>query len=153
MRRKSIRLPEFDYSQPGAYFVTICCRDKTPVFDNKLFATEAWRYLKNQFITNDGDIDAVVLLPDHIHFILRFIERSEQTLGKRVKEIKIGIWLSIRNAGFDGKRMWQRNYYEHIIRHEKDWYEKVNYMRNTPVNKGLVESVDEWEYFWVSSQE
>jgi putative transposase len=128
--------------------VTICCREKNPVFENQAYATKAWDYLKKQLKINDGDLSAIVLLPDHLHIIIDFFEGNNQPLGVRISEIKKRITWAIRKAGWQGKRLWQKNYYEHIIRNEKDWYEKVNYMRNNPVMKGLVEEADEWRYWW-----
>ena len=148
LRHKSIRIPEFDYSTLGSYFVTICCQDKQPVFKESKYAEAAWSYLVGQFQVNKGDIVAAVLLPDHLHIIVQFQERNRRTLGERVSEIKKKTWVAIHTAGWQGKRLWQRNYYEHIIRNEKDWYEKVNYMRNNPVMKGLAEEADEWRYWW-----
>ncbi|NQU06472.1 MAG: transposase [Calditrichaeota bacterium] len=147
-RRKSPRLPDYDYSQPGSYSITICCRDKQPVFENVMYANAAWNYLEKHFQINDGDIVAAVLLYDHLHLMIGFNEGNEATLGERIKQIKVGIWLVIRSIGFNGKRMWQKNYYEHIIRNDRDWIEKVNYMRENPMRSGLINESEKWRYLW-----
>ncbi|MDP8238517.1 MAG: transposase [Candidatus Hatepunaea meridiana] len=148
IRRKSLRLPDYDYSQRGAYFVTICCRDKQKIFRNERYADTAWDYIRKYFQIESGDITVAVLLHDHLHLMIEFNEGNKITLGERVKQIKIGIWLAIRGVGFNGKRMWQKNYYEHIIRHERDWIEKVNYMQKNPITKGLINETGKWKYLW-----
>ena len=42
--------------------------------------------------------------------------------------------------------IWQERFYEHIIRDEKDWLEKMEYIKYNPLKYGLVENIDDWEY-------
>jgi REP element-mobilizing transposase RayT len=78
-RRRSIRLPGYDYSQPGAYFVTVCTRDRECVLgevvegevrlneDGRAVA-EAWKWLGRQY--SYVELDEWVIMPDHLHGIL-----------------------------------------------------------------------------------
>lgn len=84
-----------------------------------------------------------IIMPNHIHFIIELTERADtgpaptigeiicsfktRTTGHAIKEIKKGNLLP-----FD-KRFWQRNYYEHIIRNEKEYYKIVEYIQNNPL--------------------
>lgn len=84
-----------------------------------------------------------VIMPNHIHGILEICERADMESAPTVNEIiqtfkrhttieyikgvKKGIYQS-----FD-KRIWQRNYYEHVIRNEKEYYKIVEYIRNNPL--------------------
>lgn len=77
--RRSIRLKGYDYSQPGAYFITICTRDRSPVLahiiDGEIHLSEIgkivkeqWHNLKNRF--PNVEIDEFVVMPNHIHGII-----------------------------------------------------------------------------------
>ena len=84
-----------------------------------------------------------IIMPNHIHFIIELTEGADtgpaptigeivcsfktRTTGHAIKEIKKGNLLP-----FD-KRFWQRNYYEHIIRNEKEYYKIVEYIENNPL--------------------
>jgi REP element-mobilizing transposase RayT len=83
--RKSIRLPEFDYSTPGAYFITICARERELLFEQfpRLLeiVMEQWSCIPHRFPR--VDLDAFVVMPNHIHGILL------------VKEIAVGATLAV----------------------------------------------------------
>ena len=78
-------------------------------------------------------------MPDHIHFLLQIKYKDRITVPEFMKEFKsrstIEVIKKIRSGeveSFD-KRFWQRNYYEHIIRNEADYYEKKRYIINNPL--------------------
>lgn len=146
--KKSFRLRDYDYSQQGMYFVTICCRDRIPVFADDSIAKAGWEYLEQFFSSNNGYIAGVVILHDHIHIIIEIREKSERNLGKIIMDLKLGLWRTMRRAGLKDKKIWQKNYYEHVIRNNDDLVEKLNYMRNNPIKAGYVERFEEWSYYW-----
>ena len=70
-RRRSIRLKGYDYALPGAYFVTICTRDRRCVLDNPVIRgiiTDVWYALPRWFPT--VDLDSFVIMPNHVHMVL-----------------------------------------------------------------------------------
>ncbi len=78
-KRKSIRLKEFDYSQPGAYFVTICTRDREHIFGeivdgemrlnaNGQIVEECWETLPSHY--PNMELDAFIVMPNHVHGII-----------------------------------------------------------------------------------
>lgn len=72
--RKSIRLKEYDYSQPGYYFVTICAHDRQVLFENKFvikMIEKWWNALPTKF--PNVQIDEFIVMPDHIHGIINII--------------------------------------------------------------------------------
>ncbi len=90
--RKSIRVREYDYSSPGAYFVTICVQHRRPVLakihrsENVLtqsgrITEAAWHDLPNRF--NWLDLDAFVVMPNHIHGIMVINPRSQDVPAER----------------------------------------------------------------------
>jgi len=78
-RRRSLRLQGYDYSQPGAYFVTICTRNRLSIFGrvdqgkmqlnkNGIIATRKWEQLDERF--PEIEIDEFIVMPDHMHGIV-----------------------------------------------------------------------------------
>ena len=183
-RRRSLRLQGYDYAQPGAYFVTICTQHRRCLFgkvtDETMrlnaageLAAAMWNALPNRFA--QIDLDAFVVMPNHIHGILiisddvvgaplvgardaRAATRAAPTVGARDARaatraaptvgVVVGAFKSafaveyIRGAkkgrwtAFD-RRVWQRNYYEHVIRNEPDL---------TRVRRYIVENPLQWAF-------
>ena len=149
--RRSIRLKGFDYSQQGAYFVTICAWRRLPVFgqivgdemranDLGRMAEQWWAKLPSRF--SGVEVDEHVIMPNHFHGVILVTtspgladvatERNGRphgaapTLGAIVRWFKTmttneylrglreGRWRSLL------RRLWQRNYYERIVRDEDE---------------------------------
>jgi putative transposase len=130
--RRSIRLRDYDYSQAGAYFVTICTHDRQCVFGDivdgqmQLNAcgqqVEAvWHALPERF--PGVELDEYVMMPNHVHGIISLGGKGAMnrapTLGEVVRAFKALTARSVRLSGLLGFA-WQRNYHEHIIRNEED---------------------------------
>ncbi len=164
-RRRSIRLPGYDYSQAGAYFVTVCTRNRECLFvdvgDAEIRLNECgriiagcWQDIPLHFA--DARLDAFLTMPNHLHGIIvigdgdvgamhfskvrkmhRPYERPRGTvpasLGAIVQNFKSVSTRKI-NAARDtpGATIWQRNYYEHIIRNEREWSMIAQYIRDNP---------------------
>ncbi len=153
-RRRSIRLPGYDYSQPGAYFVTICVRDRRCVLgdivDGKIHMNplgrtvdETWRWLARRY--THLDLDQWVVMPNHLHGIIiltndcRGGSRTAPTMIKRKPLGQlIGAFKTVstkrinKMRGTPGARMWQRNYYEHIIRNDDELDQIRQYIIDNP---------------------
>lgn len=167
--RRSIRLRNYDYSQPGAYFVTICTYQKQPWFGeikngqmylNQLGKIVADEWLKTCKIRPNFQLDEWVIMPNHFHVIVIINDYSgdDQSLGARDAPLDLGARdappqqkpnsLSSCIAGFKSavtKRInllrqntdtpiWQRNYYESILRDEKYLAVVREYIINNPKN-------------------
>ena len=148
-KRKAIRLKDYDYSQNGAYFVTICSGKKEHIFGQVVGAghpagpctqlSYAGKIV-DKYIHSIPDIykgvymDAYVVMPNHVHLLLR-IDKSygpagcpapTTDLSKIISAVKS---LSSREAG---KKLWQRSFYEHICRDYRDYLEIWNYIDTNP---------------------
>jgi REP element-mobilizing transposase RayT len=167
--RRSIRLRNYDYSQPGAYFVTICTYQKQSWFGeikngqiylNQLGKIVADEWLKTCKIRPNFKLDEWVIMPNHFHGIVIINDYSgdDQSLGARDAPLDLGARdaplqqkpnsLSSCIAGFKSavtKRInllrqntdtpiWQRNYYESILRDEKYLAVVREYIINNPKN-------------------
>jgi len=130
------------------YFVTLCLRDRLPLLSDKKVSEATWNYLKSLFEPKGNWIIGAVFLHDHVHLIIELKKDSNLTLGKTVMDLKLGLWRAMRRAGIKEEKIWQKNYFEHVIRNNDDLVEKLRYMRGNPVKAGLVEKVEDWQYYW-----
>ncbi len=146
-RRKPLRLRHHDYSKSASYFVTVCCHDREPllgsVIDARVEMTAAgrlleaaWHECSERWSTST---DGFVVMPDHWHGILHFETTNSQetprrrTLGRVVGGIKALAARRINlNRGTEGAPVWQRGYYEHVLRGEADLDRARRYILENP---------------------
>lgn len=165
--RRSIRLKGYDYTQPGGYFVTTCTQDRACLFgevvDGKMRLNEAGRMVQAVWeeipVHYAGvAIDAFVVMPNHIHGIVVLVGAtpcgrplSGQAQGPaptislpdvvhRFKTMTTKHYADgVKQAGwspFPGQ-LWQRNYYEHIIRDEDSLNRIRQYITDNPAQWAL----------------
>jgi REP element-mobilizing transposase RayT len=152
--RRSIRLKGYDYSQAGAYFVTICTQNRECLFgdvlNGEMVLNDAGKIVADEWmrtgeIRDEIELDEWVVMPNHFHGIV-MIRRGDRPVaptlpGPRPKSI--GSLMSgfksavtkrindIRNS--PGAKIWQRNYYEHIICNENELNSIREYIVNNPL--------------------
>ena len=139
--RRSIRIKEYDYSQEGIYFITICCKNRGNILGNineaKVELNQFGQILHKELISfntrySNSNILKYVVMPDHIHFVIQLKSNNTKTIGDIIKTYK-----SITNKKINkiiSMEVWQRNYYEHIVRNEKELYNIYEYIENNPIN-------------------
>mgnify|MGYP003795549223 FL=1 len=160
--RRSIRMKGYDYSQPGAYFITICTHQNHALFgkivDGEMQLNNLGRVV--QFTWDDlvNHVDNIelgpfMIMPNHIHGIIQIIEpnvgagsepartepapkssSSQTSLPEIVRQFKTFSARRIntlRNS--TDKPVWQRNYYEHIIRNDQSFQKIGEYILTNPV--------------------
>lgn len=153
-KRKQIRLMNYDYSQNGYYFVTVCTHNRQNLFWESVGADIIRPNLSKYGKIVDAAINATplhypnikideyVIMPDHIHLILkissddkngRMISAPTKTIMTVVGQMKR--WVS-KEIGFS---VWQKSYFEHVIRDENDYIEKAQYILNNPLKWELEE--------------
>ena len=153
-RRRSIRLPAYDYAQTGAYFVTVVCKDRALLFEDPRFyavVKEVWLWLADQY--ESVYLDEYVVMPNHLHGIIlirntrRGGSRTAPTEGSQGKPLGrlVGAFKTVSTKrindirGTPGLPVWQRNYYEHVIRNEEEMNRVRQYIIDNPVH---------WEQDW-----
>ncbi len=158
-RRKSLRLGGYDYSQPGAYFVTICTFKSRnllgEVHNREMFLNDAGRIVERNWLEIPehfliADLDSFIVMPNHIHGILVLIDVGRGTacrapterFGKPIPDSLPTIIRSFKAAATrrlnifkntPGDTLWQRNYYEHIIRSEESLNRIRKYIVENPL--------------------
>lgn len=146
--RHSIRLRDYDYSQIGAYFITICTHDRNCLFgniiDDKMLLNEFGmlvhgEWIKSAQIRMEIKIDEFIVMPNHIHGIVIIDRKGDRPVAPTIGSL-IGGFKSTATKQINEIRkmprvpVWQRNYYEHIIRNEKSLYNIREYIVNNPLN-------------------
>ena len=125
-KRRNIRLKPYDYSTDGHYFVTICVHQRKPIIDKyKEIVESVLRELPGRF--SGLSIDYHVLMASHVHFIF-VLQGAEVPLWEVVRTFKA---LVSRRIG--AKNLWQRGYYEHVVRNEKALLKIREYIQNNPL--------------------
>ena len=136
------------------YFITIVTYERNPILiDNIALLRKSFADVKMKF---DFEIDAIVVLPDHFHMILKVDE--PQAYSKIVSSIKRyfskhcdpkfyeHLAQSHSRTKQNYKPVWQKRFYEHTIRDEKDYKTRLDYIHFNPIKHGYVEVVKDWEY-------
>jgi REP element-mobilizing transposase RayT len=170
--RRSTRLKGYDYTQAGAYFVTLCTQGRECLFGavvaggmilNELgqIVYEEWK--RSSEIRREIELDEFVVMPNHMHGVIWILEsddvragdvrahgrasdvradgrppqspqRAPKSLGSFVAGFKSAVTKRINEQrGTPGVPVWQRNYYEHIIRNDADLRRIREYIVNNPL--------------------
>ncbi len=144
--RRSIRLKGYDYSQPNAYFVTVVTYAKEPllgqVIDGEMHLSTAGKILHYVWIDlplhyPNVCLDSFCIMPDHFHAIIRLIEiygvEKNPPLSEIVRALKTFSAKRINALRkTPGQPVWQRDYYEHIIRDIDEWQQIQAYIVENP---------------------
>ena len=132
-RRKPLRLREFDYTSRRPYFVTVCTHDRKPLFaDHRMGAAMLDCILEGARDTAFAVL-AVCIMPDHWHALVMPL-RSDNTLGDMVRSAKGKATAQLRALGATG-RIWQRQFYDHVVRSEENLRQEADYIVNNPVDR------------------
>ena len=149
-KRKPNRLDYYDYSQNGAYFITICVKDMKQILAKITLEeivganivrpaalTEIGKTVDIAInnipnIYQDVFIDNYVIMPNHIHLII-LIDGDGRTMfaptiSRIIKQLKEYV---TKQIGFP---LWQRSFHDHIIRNEKDYSRIYQYIENNPLS-------------------
>lgn len=147
-QRKPNRLKEYDYSTPGAYFITICTKNRENIFWENVGASIARpedivltaqgcvadRAIKNipKHYSNIT-VDHYVVMPNHIHLLLQIHTDHD---GACIHMPSISIVVQ-QMKGYITKQLgysvWQKLYHDHVVRGEKDYRKIWEYIENNPV--------------------
>ena len=146
-QRRPNRLLRYDYSQNGAYFVTVCTQDRKKILsrivgDDAHIVPSPHGQILEKYIRNVPEIEKYVIMPDHIHMIIRLDDgtvvermtaegqsaenRSVNRISQIVRSIKT---LTTKEIGVS---IFQRSYYDHVIRDQCDYNECWEYIENNP---------------------
>ena len=157
-RRKSIRLKDYDYSQPGAYFITICIHKKQcilgEVTDDGMKLSRFGEVVKTEWlktfeIRKNLILDEYIVMFNHFHGIIivdgrgtlqraptfeKFGRPISNSVPTIVRLFKSATTNQVNQLHHTPRRpFWQRNYFEHIIRNEDELNKIREYIQNNPL--------------------
>ena len=146
--RKANRLENYDYSQPGYYYVTVCTEDRKPILGYVTKSDEAHQssviLYQTGIVTEDAiraiptvypgvRVEKYVIMPNHFHMILSFSETGQPlpNLSQVVQQTKRRVSMAL------GKPIWQAHYYDRVIRGDADFQAVWTYIDNNPTKWSL----------------
>ena len=156
-KRKNMRLKNYDYNSPGAYFITICTENRKNIL-SKIVGTGVLDGPQN-VLTDYGkiadkcidqlnnyydylNVDKYVIMPNHIHILLQIKYEKIGPSGTPVPTNEkqnsavsqfVSTFKRFSNKEY-GKNIWQRRSYDHVVRNDKDYKEIWEYIENNPIN-------------------
>ena len=145
--RKSNRLADFDYGQPGAYFITVCTKDRNCILSTIVGADDhigpcvvltQIGVVVDKYTKSIPGIGEYVIMPNHVHMILHISSAdilhgpmwSSAPTNASVPSL-IKTWKTLITKEL-GHSIWQRSYYDHVIRDERDYLMRVQYISENP---------------------
>ena len=163
-KRRSIRLLDYDYGREGAYFVTLCVHDRGCLFGeivdgamqlNECGALVASEWSRTTAIRPQVVLDEFVVMPNHFHAVIAIadsrrgvlpyarpsFDRRRGALAAIVRGFKSATTKTINSMRKSpGAPVWQRNYYEHVVRNDEELQRIREYIMNNPLQWSL-----DWE--------
>ena len=134
-----------------SYFITVVTHRREHILiDNIELLRDSFRETKRYY---EYDIDAIVILPDHFHMIIRpkittqypkIIRAIKYNFSKRYNSDDVEQSTSRYRRGM--RAVWQKRYYEHTIRDEEDYSRCLDYICINPIKHEYVSDTDDWEY-------
>ena len=163
--RRSIRLTGYDYTRPGEYFITLCVQNRECLFgeilDGEMRLNAFGRvvhdeWLQTAVIRPEITLDAFVVMPDHLHAVWQ-LPPNDKDFSLRWSIIKqhvtrdCTIWLPQQDISTSREKrgeggLWQRRFWEHLIRDEADFSRHLDYIHYNPVKHGYVANTGDWPY-------
>lgn len=151
-KRKSNRIKGYDYSQNGVYFITVCTRDRENLLSeitvgdgvldvpqNKL--TEYGKIVNKYILQASGNsdlfVEEYVIMPNHIHLLIRVsnqngTSRAPSPTANALIPMYISTLKRFCNRDI-GRNIWQRSFYDHIVRNEDDYLNICEYIETNPL--------------------
>ena len=146
--RKSLRLEGFDYSSQNYYFVTICTAGRRKILSKITVGADIIRPQTQVILTPHGKIvadalenipkiypsvrvDKSVIMPNHLHLLLSFSQLDGRIISAPTLSVVVGQmkrWCS-KQVGYP---IWQKSFYDHIIRSREDYEDTWIYIENNP---------------------
>lgn len=160
LSRKSIRLPEYDYSLAGMYFITVSSHQMRPIFgsinNHSISLSKIGKIVKAEWertalLRPYVKLDDYVIMPNHFHGIIALNHRTDTARRVHTKEefsspakgsiptiiraFKSAVTKAVHQAGLlVGEPVWRQRFYEHVIRNEKDLERIREYIIRNPEN-------------------
>ena len=143
--RKPNRLPTYDYSTPGAYFLTLCTKDKQCILGKivgggaldapRIRLTNAGTVVEKYIVSGNRmpgvTVDKFVVMPNHVHLIL-ILEDGTTKLPDVIGQYKSAVTRQLRKMGWN-QPVWQTSFHDHVIRDQMGYERIWTYIDTNPI--------------------
>ena len=155
--RKATRLPEYDYSSAGAYFVTICTKNRRwllskivgAIHESPLVELTQYGRIVDTIVESLPErcgikLDKYVIMPNHIHLLISIESKfsdgairesplqKRSTISKAIGYLKMNASKEIHKYGYT-EQIWQRGFYDHVVRNDEDYDAIWQYIDENPI--------------------
>jgi putative transposase len=125
------------------YFVTCCTQERRSILANDRVHAAFVEFAARAQTTHNVAVGRYVIMPDHIHFFVAGDPNFK--LGAWVGTLKRIVAERVTSRQ-PAAPVWQRGFFDHVLRSSESYSEKWNYVRDNPVRAGLVKKADDWPY-------
>jgi len=134
------------YVKGGCYFFTVVTGQRHKIFADAAAVSLLRQAFKRVMLKQTFELEAMVLLPDHLHCIMR-LPPGDQDYSGRWREIKKYVTRRIQETGHaSSTKVWQSRFWEHLIRDDEDWRRHMDYIHYNPVKHGHVSVPLDWPH-------
>src|SRR5579859_2206383 len=140
---KNIRLPRDRYIGKNWFFVTICCAHRRKLFTASTFCNWLLNIVQREAAAHSFAVHAYCLMPDHVHLLLEGLQ-SSSNLRQLIKTLK-----TKTSTPFERKTrqpLWQKKFYDHILRHKDSPDDVPWYIWTNPVRAALCRRPEEYPF-------
>lgn len=147
-KNRSLRLKGFDYSDPNYdYFITITTQDKKSYFKNPKIAEMTLEILFDIFKKRfTAKLYVYCLMPDHLQCLMSPSDKIKVTVSRIFQAFKSLSTNEIRKKFGIKEKIWQRGFYDCIVRNYDDFIRITEYILSDPKRSGLVDNADDYPY-------
>jgi REP element-mobilizing transposase RayT len=136
------RLPRLFPSNP-VFFVTLCTYRRRKVLATAVVHTSFIQFAERAYAKHNIAVGCYVIMPEHLHL---FVTGSDAfQLGRWIGILKQALAKSIVSKTIP-EPLWQRGFFDHVLRSDESYGQKWNYVLDNPVRAGLVAKADDWPY-------
>ena len=137
------------------YYITTCTHQRKPILANDNVAQILIEEWSNALENHGWMVGCYVIMPDHVHFFCSFSDKladcNKKDLSSFMQQWKQWTSKRILRDTHDNRTkllppIWQKEYFDHLLRSEESYNQKWEYVRQNPVRKNLVQKADDWRW-------
>jgi putative transposase len=138
-----LRRLDWLYTDCPIYYLTLCTQNRKRSLANAAIHQEFVKF-SEQAASHHVLVGVFMIMPDHLHLFAAFSPESP-ALWKWVKSLRGDLSSLLRENEGEGTH-WEKDFFDHVMRSEESYWQKVEYVRQNPVRAGLVKRSEDWSY-------
>jgi putative transposase len=144
--RRRMHLSGFDYTDRShVYFLTLCTDDKRPLFKDAEIARLIIDEMELRRNHDEIILFCFCIMPDHVHMMLSLSKGYQKSLINWVSAFKRHSARAVKKS-YGIEQLWQKNFYDHVVRRDESLIKVTEYILNNPVRKVMVREWKEYPY-------